>query len=153
MGGHGSQHSFLLREGIWRALGEYRDRKGDLHPVHGRAEVRHMKDVWLSREMMRVKEDELPEISNCYEIVPLTDEAAHTTWISQNPRFGTLTGNFAMTADYILSLFSSTDGRYSGTEQLLRVDEDTYRCLGMLLEGNKRCSSWAITLFRDDPHT
>jgi hypothetical protein len=144
----GRSHSFLLREGSWEAKGEYRDRNDIMLPFDGRTEILHTADLWLNRGNLRVGGDPVHQFGITREVVPLADGAEHTTWVSHNPHLGILRGNLAVTPDYILSLFTSADGHYCGTEYLFRIDDGVYRCRGILFAAKERFSSWSAELRR-----
>lgn len=140
-------HSFLLCEGIWRVVGEYRDRHRCVSPLRGRVEIRHLTDTWNSLRTISVEGDAPLELSTIFEIVPLTATGS-TTWKAAAPPLGSLDGCLEITPGYIISLFSSTDGRYGGTEYLMRLDDNTYRCRGIIFADRDLISSWSAELVR-----
>ena len=48
-------HTFLFREGTWRAAGEYRDGAGTATPVDGETRVRHEAGRWVSEGVLHVR--------------------------------------------------------------------------------------------------
>jgi hypothetical protein len=48
--------------------------------------------------------------------------------------------------DTIFSVGESENGNYRCFEALVRMDEVTYRNRGITLRGDKRISSWSVTL-------
>jgi hypothetical protein len=95
---------------------------------------------------MKVFFDEPVAFATRYEIEPFGTGKTSTHWKSSNRLLGNLKGYFVIVGDSILSLFRSEDGRYSGTEWLLMVDEGTYQSRRVLLDGDKTLSSWAMEL-------
>lgn len=142
------EHGYLLSEGIWGVEGEYRDRHGRHASLRGRVETRHLTDMWLNLRTIHLHGDTHLELNTAYEIVPLKANTRSTTWVTADPRIGSLDGLLEITPEYILSLFSSTDGRYSGAEYLLRSGDDCYHCRGIIFAAGERWSSWSAQLVR-----
>ena len=140
------KHTFLLREGLWVAEGDYYDENGNVYSTVGQSETAHQEEVWVNDRIMKVFFDEPVAIADRYEIEPFGTGKTSTNWKSSNRLLGNLKGYFILVGDSLLSLFRSEDGRYSGTEWLQMVDEGTYRSRRVLLDGDKTLSSWAMEL-------
>lgn len=141
-----TEHTFLLREGSWRAEGEYRDAGGNAAPVSGETFIRHEPGRWISEGVLRVRGERGAEHHNRYEIEPFSPGARSTHWSSHNPTIGALRGRFVIAGDAILSFYASPTGRYRGFECVQRRDERSYSARGALLEEDKLISTWAVEL-------
>jgi len=139
-------HTFLFREGTWRAEGEYRDAGGLAAPVSGETSIRHEDGRWLFDGVLRVKGERPALHHNRYEIEPFSPGARSTHWTSSNPTIGALRGRFVLAGDTILSFYASPSGRYRGFEALKQMGEGRYAARGTLLEEDKVISTWALEL-------
>ena len=139
-------HTFLLKEGIWRAEGEYSDALGKRTGVEGEAEVRHYPEKWISASVMRTRAPSPVESRSSYEIVPFVRGNIATPWSSQSPMLGGLNGRFLLLGDAILSTWESATGKFRGTETLLMRDEAHYSARGALFDGGKLMSAWMVEL-------
>lgn len=139
-------HTFLFREGIWRAAGEYRDGAGVATAVEGETRVRHEPACWLSESVMRVKSNPPQEHRNRTEIAPFSTGAQSTHWSGENPAIGSLNGRFVLAGDAILSFYASATGRYRGFECLQQKDAKRYSVHGAMLDQDKVVSTWVLEL-------
>jgi len=135
-----------LKEGAWRAEGEYRDASGRAAPVAGETTIRHEEKRWLFEGVLRVKGDRPALHHNRYEIEPFSPGARSTHWSSTNPAIGALRGRFVLSGDAILSFYSSPTGKYRGFECIQQRDAGRYSARGTLLEEDKVISTWALEL-------
>jgi hypothetical protein len=139
-------HTFLLREGRWRAAGEYRDAAGVATAAEGETRIRHEANRWWSEGTMRLKRNPPEEQRHRYEIAPLSPGAQSTHWSAENERLGTLQGRFVLAGDAILSFYASATGRYRGFESLQQKDAKHYLVRGAMLDQDKVVATWALTL-------
>lgn len=139
-------HSFLFREGTWRAAGEYRDGAGTVTAVDGETRIRHQAGKWLSEGMMRVKSNPPKEQHNRYEILPFSPGSNATHWSAENAALGSLNGRFVIAGDAILSFYASGTGRYRGFECMQQKDARHYMVRGAMLDLDKVVSTWVIEL-------
>jgi hypothetical protein len=139
-------HTFLFREGTWRAAGEYRDGAGNVTKVDGETRVRHETGKWLTEGVMRVKSSPPKEQANRTEILPFSPGSNATHWSSESATIGMLNGRFVVAGDAILSFYASGTGRYRGFECLQQKDAKTYNVRGAMLEQDKVISSWVLEL-------
>lgn len=139
-------HTFLFREGTWRAAGEYRDGAGNVTKVDGETRVRHETGKWLTEGVMRVRSSPPKEQANRTEILPFSPGSNATHWSSESATIGTLNGRFVVAGDAILSFYASGTGRYRGFECLQQKDAKTYNVRGAMLEQDKVISSWVLEL-------
>ena len=135
-----------MKEGTWRAEGEYRDASGRAAPVAGETTIRHEEKRWLFEGVLRVKGDRPALHHNRYEIEPFSPGARSTHWSSINPAIGALRGRFVLSGDAILSFYSSPTGKYRGFECIQQRDAERYSARGTLLEEDKVISTWALEL-------
>lgn len=144
------QHSFLFREGNWRAAGEYRDGAGTVTKVDGETRVRHEAGRWLTEGVLRVRSNPPKEQANRTEIVPFSPGSNATHWSSESASLGSLNGRFVVAGDAILSFYASGTGRYRGFECMQQKDAKSYQVRGAMLEGDKVVSTWVLELKRAD---
>ncbi len=139
-------HSFLFREGAWRAAGEYRDGGGTATAVEGELRVRHETGRWVSESVMRVKSNPPQEHRNRTEVVPFSAGAQSTHWSGENPAIGSLNGRFVLAGDAILSFYASATQRYRGFECMQQEDAKHYSVHGAMLDQDKVISTWVLEL-------
>lgn len=139
-------HSFLFREGTWRAAGEYRDGAGGATAVEGETRVRHETGRWVSESVMRVKSNPPQEHRNRTEVTPFSAGAQSTHWSGENPAIGSLNGRFVLAGDAILSFYASATQRYRGFECLQQTDAKHYQVHGAMLDQDKVISTWVLEL-------
>ena len=141
-------HTFLFREGTWRAAGEYRDGAGVVTPVDGETRVRHETGRWVSEGVLHVRGKTPQEHRHRTDVAPFSPGSQATHWSAENPAIGTLQGRFVIAGDAILSFYSSATGRYRGFECMQQKDAKTYLVRGAMLEQDKVISTWALELSR-----
>jgi hypothetical protein len=141
-----SEHTYLFKQGLWSADGNYYDSDGREFPVRGETRIKHGDGKWLLNGTMCLFGDEQNTFSNSYEIDLFEPGRLYTSWVSFNPAIGSMSGRFAVVDDTILSEFRSDDGRFSGAESLRQISRHKYRSRGMLFEGGKMISLWTVTL-------
>jgi hypothetical protein len=141
-----SGHTFLLREGVWRATGAYFDALGRRTEVEGDAEIRHYPERWVSASVMHTLGPKPVESRSSYEIHPLAKGNLTTPWTSQSPTLGSLSGRFILLDDAILSTWESATARFRGYETLLMRADNHYSARGSLFDGGKLMSAWAVEL-------
>jgi hypothetical protein len=140
------EHTFLLKEGLWRCEGEFLDGAGKRTAVAGEAHIRHYPDKWVYEGVLRTAATPPAEHRTVYEIQPMAPGNFATPWTSRSSSFGTLHGRFIVVGDAILSAYESATGRYRGQDTLLQRDEKRYSARGVLLDGGKILSAWRIEL-------
>ena len=139
-------HTFLLKEGLWRTEGEFFDGMGNHIGVAGELHIRHYPDKWVYEGVLRTETSQPVEHRTVYEIKPLAPGNFATTWTSKSASFGTLHGRFILAGDAILSAYESATGRYRGQDTILRRDDGHYSARGALLDGGKILSAWSVEL-------
>ena len=141
-----ASHTFLVREGRWRAEGEFVDGLGTCTGVTGEAEVRHEPARWVSTSVMRTTAPKPLESKSVYEVRPLAPGNLSTPWTSQSSVAGAVSGRFLFLGDAILSTWESATGRFRGTETLLMRDPSRYSARGALYDGGRLLSAWRVEL-------
>jgi hypothetical protein len=139
-------HSFLFKEGLWLAEGQFVDALGKAVAVAGEAHIKHYPDKWIYEGVMRTTGAPPAEHRTVYEIEPLAPGNFATPWTSKSASFGTLHGRFILAGDVILSAYESATGRYRGQDTLIRREENRYSARGALFDGPKLLSAWTIEL-------
>jgi hypothetical protein len=140
------EHTFLLKEGLWRSEGEFVDAIGKATAVHGEAHIRHFPDKWIYEGVLRTQTSTPTEHRTVYEIQPMAPGNFATPWSSKSASFGTLQGRFIVVGDSILSSYESATGRYRGQDTILMRDARHYSARGALLDGGKILSAWSVEL-------
>jgi hypothetical protein len=140
------EHTFLLKEGLWRSEGEFLDGAGKRTAVTGEAHVRHHPDKWVYEGVLRAATVPPTEHRTVYEIQPMAPGNFATPWTSKSAAFGTLHGRFIVVGDAILSAYESATGRYRGQDTIFRRDERHYSARGTMLDGPKILSAWSFEL-------
>jgi hypothetical protein len=141
-----AEHTFLFREGLWRAEGEFFDATGARAGVEGEAQIRHYPDKWIYEGTLRTVAPKPVEHRTVYEIHPFVPGNLTTLWTSKSASLGTLQGRFIVLADAILASYESATGRFRGQDTILRRDERHYSARGALFDGAKLASTWAVEL-------
>ena len=139
-------HSFLLKEGLWRSEGEFVDGAGKRIAVAGEAHIRHYPDRWVYEGALRVATVPPVEHRVVYEIQPMAPGNFATPWTSKSASFGTRHGRFIVVGDAILSAYESATGRYRGQDTILMRDERHYSARGAMFDGGKILSAWSFEL-------
>ena len=142
------EHTFLVKEGLWRVRGIYSDAEHDRAPVSGETRITHSEKVWISEGKMIVLTRDPIQFENRYEIEPLQQDSRISKWISFNPALGYLQGQIVVVEDSIIMSFVSESGRYTGSEYFSKKDERTYTSRGCLLKDSELLSFWAVELER-----
>jgi hypothetical protein len=139
-------HRFLLKEGQWKAEGEFVDATGKATAVQGEAQIRHHPDKWIYEGVLRSAGNPPVEHRTLYEIEPMAPGNFATPWTSKSASFGTLHGRFIVVADVILSAYESATGRYRGQDSIIRRDDKRYSARGLMLDGGRILSVWRMEL-------
>lgn len=140
------EHTFLLREGLWRVQGEFYDGTGNRAEVEGEAQIRHYPEKWVYEGTLRTRAASPAEHHTLYEIAPFAPGNLATSWTSTSASLGSLHGRFLIVGDAILSAYESATGRYRGQDTIQRRDERHYSARGALFDGGKLISAWAVEL-------
>ena len=138
-------HTYLLPGRRWQASGIFYDENGQTFPLTGRSRVTHVDSEWTLDASMEVLFESPVQLCNTYTIRS-TDTGHTLAWTSFNPALGQLSGTFSIIGNSIISVYSSGDGAYSGSETLIQVDEHTYHNVGVAFHNGKRLSAWTVLL-------
>ena len=141
------EHSYLFHEGLWVASGHYFDDAARTRAVKGHSRITHG-EMWEVESFMQLMKPPRLTFENHYRVSPFEAGADFTVWSSHNPAIGPVSGRFFLIGDTILSIFASEDGRYTGSEFFLSLDENLYQNRGALFKDQGRISSWAVKLAR-----
>ena len=135
-----SEHTYLVREGRWQISGSAIDVAGNPNVMIGYALITHG-ESW-------VIEEEINENTSRYQVAPLGDDKAATTYTGVDGIAGEVSGTLAFFEDLILSTYRSDEGKYYASEVYLRKSEDQYEVRGALFLQGGHVSSWSLTLTR-----
>lgn len=141
-------HTFLFKPARWEAEGVYTDAAGTISEAQGSSLVLHTENHWFLEGKMRLRGKDPLEIGTSCAIVPFPPGINHTTWSSQNPAYGRLSGRFVTVGDTIFSFFQNTAGPVNGSEWMRQIDAETYENRGVLFDGDRLLCAWAVTLKR-----
>jgi len=143
-----SDHTYLFEEATWDAEGIFTDADGNQLPIEGAASISHTPDTWVLSGKLLIQSEPPLELENHYAIAPFRGTRHETSWTSHNPELGRLQGRFVIVEDTLISTFTSPDGDLHGTEVLVQIDADSYENRGLLYQGDRLLSTWAISLSR-----
>lgn len=138
-------HTYFLAGRQWQANGTYYDENGYAFELSGLACISRSEGEWSLDGYMEVKQDTPVRFDNRYQIHE-TDSPFTYRWSSFNPALGTLSGTFEIIGDNIISAYTSENGKYSGTETLIQIDENTYHNVGVSFHNGRRMSAWTADL-------
>lgn len=142
------KHTYIMEPGKWTAIGKYYDNSQSYVTMRGEAETIHGKSEWTQIITAQFDMENPLEFCSKYLIKPLEPNVDYTFWRSHNPLFGHILGKFMMIDDMILSSFRSSDQQYTGTECLLRIDENFYKNWGFVFHEANKQFSWSTELRR-----
>ncbi|MEZ0372629.1 MAG: hypothetical protein ACAI44_26295, partial [Candidatus Sericytochromatia bacterium] len=143
-----TEHTFLLKEGQWRATGTYYDHKGQATAISGHASISHQEDGWINRSAMKLEAEPPVAFENVYEIEPLDAGMETTIWETEHAMLGLMMGTLVVVEDALIMSYAAEGGNYTGTETLRRIDADHYQSWGVLWQGDQKISSWSANLER-----
>lgn len=142
------RHTFLYEPGVWTLSGMFWSADAQGIAVEGRTEISHGRDSWMLAGRMRVLASPPVEFVNVYTIEMPGRDALESRWASENSTLGKLKGVYTIIGPSIVSLYRSEQGGYYGTEHLRQLTPDQYEADGALFMGDRRLSSWHVTLAR-----
>jgi len=144
-------HTFIFQEGTWTGKGSYFDQDNNVIPFEGTMRTTHHKDTWSHESRMKLSfEGKTIKIITTLHIIPPDDNTYTTTWTSEDPNLGNLSGMCIVIDDSILSTCASESHRFRGTEYFRKIDDTTYHIRGFLAERRTKLSSWAMELKKID---
>lgn len=151
-------HTFLLREGSWRAEGHFTGGDGRRAPAPGRARgsvsVSHGTDGWRIGSLLEIRtEERAREIRAEYSVEPPAGEHGLMRWTSENPEVGTMRGTFSVVGDTIMCAGGTDDGSARLVESVLQLGSEAYTVRGALHREGRLASRWELRLVRGEPET
>lgn len=138
-------HTYFMSDRQWQASGTYYDGSGRTFDLTGQSLVTRGDDDWTLEASMEVLLKAPVKLFNRYTIHS-TDFEHTLAWTSINPALGELSGTFSIIGSYIISVYTSQDGTYSGSETLMQIDENTYNNVGVAFHNGQRLSAWTALL-------
>jgi len=143
------EHTLLLQEGKWIAKGSYIDGDTNVMAFQGELVTTHGNKMWNhSTKMHLVTGNTRLEVQTSCDIIPFIKGNDTTTWNSDNPGIGILSGKFVVVDDSILSVCHCDTGEFEGTEYFLKVNDSYYKNRGTLTRKRAKLSSWVMELTR-----
>jgi len=139
------EHTYLYRISSWKAIGTYYDAEGKQFELHGGTSLVRNEREWTLGGTMTVMCEPPVTFENSYTI-HATDDKTTLIWESFNPALGVLKGKFEVVGDSIVSIYTSDSGVFSGSETLIKVDDDTYDNVGVAFKNGEKISSWRALL-------
>ena len=143
-----TDHTFLLKEGQWKATGTYFDHKGQSNAISGHAIIQHSEEGWINRSTMQLASEPAVSFENIYEIEPMEAGMETTIWETQHAALGLMTGTLVVVGDALIMSYAAEGGHYTGNETLRRVDDTHYQSWGVLWQGDQKISSWTADMER-----
>lgn len=145
------QHSFLLKEGKWGAIGTYYDVNQNHFFIIGESDIIHKGEKWFQNGWIKPKNDnDLIEgfqfVHFPLEIDPMDENESITFWSAAHSIMGRLSGSLMVVEDTIISRWQSEDQTYTGYGCFLKIDQYVYLNRGYVLKNNHRAASWALRL-------
>jgi hypothetical protein len=71
-----------------------------------------------------------------------------TIWKSMTIVAGLMEGRAFILSDHIIFVYQSADGKYSGVENIIRINDVYYQNTGSLFRQEERISSWKSEMLR-----
>jgi len=143
-------HTYLFEEAAWKAEGFFFDEANKALSIVGETKILHEKNIWHSNSLFRLADGSDGEFSLNLDIAPFDIKKGNTRWTAFNQTFGKFIGEIIIEDEYIISVFYSEDGKYSGSEYLHCIDETLYKNKSVIFKGKEKLSSWSIKLSRNN---
>jgi hypothetical protein len=138
-----TRHTFLFREGTWKALGYYSDAMGNVHPMEGESKISRLKNKNIAEVKMVLLGTSASSFVQYFEI-PDNSGIDNQNWSSLNMVSGQMEGKVMFMNEYIYLMYNSPDGKYSGVENLERVDDIHYKNHGFAFVNDQKMASWVL---------
>jgi hypothetical protein len=71
-----------------------------------------------------------------------------TVWKSMTIISGLMEGKAFILNEHIIFIYQSSDGKYSGVENIVRINDVYYQNTGSLFRGEEKLSSWKSDMLR-----
>ncbi len=144
-----TRHTFLVTDGSWDAEGtgwvgdDARPAK-----ITGHADFRGLGGGLIVVEsVMTVHADSVFEVRQHYD-VRATRIPERYAFVLRTDRVGELKGDASLLADYLVYHYSSTKGRFRGSEILIRRSPDHYTAIGQFIADARTQIVWEVELRR-----
>lgn len=140
------KHSYIFKEGNWKAIGIYHNYEEKKIDISGNATIKHFNDQWFLDSLIELELENPIRFFQRHTITPKDSNKNFTLWTAENSSLGKLTGKFVIFEDEILSFYNTVVGNYSGVENFHKINENKYICRGVLFNRDFKMSSWEISL-------
>jgi hypothetical protein len=142
-----TRHTFLFREGTWKALGYYSDALGNVQHMEGEFHISRLKNRQVAEARINLLGKNASTFVQYFEI-PDQDMNEHKSWNSLNLISGQMEGKVMYMNEYIFLMYSSPDGKYSGVENLEKVNDLHYKNHGFAFVNDQKMASWVMDIRR-----
>ncbi|MFH1197402.1 MAG: hypothetical protein V1720_17010 [bacterium] len=139
-------HTYLFKEATWKADGHFFDETNKALSIQGETKIIHEENIWHSKSKFKLAEGGEGEFVLNLEVIPFDVKKGSTSWVSFNQSFGKFYGEIIIEDEYIISVFYSEEGTYSGSEYLHCIDGNHYKNKGVIFKGKEKLSSWSVRL-------
>ncbi len=141
-----SEHSYLLKPGLWEISGLYIDKYENKFSQKGQLLISHEPGLWTLEATLTIATKQAQTINSRYEIQPLSSGASFTEWKSETGGPEPVFGLFVLVGDTIMSPWQSRSGIYWGQEIMARQSADSYQGRGFAFLNNEKVSAWITRL-------
>ena len=141
------RHTFLFREGVWKQEGDFTDMHNRNCPLEGETRIIHDSGRFIS-ESEFILHFENPSLFYHKLEMPRILVQDLTVWKSHALISGLMEGKAFILQDHIIFTYESPDGRYSGVENIIRINDVYYQNSGSLFRLEERIASWKSEMLR-----
>lgn len=141
-----TQHTYLLKPGLWEMAGIYYDKNDHPFPQKGTILVTHEPGLWTVETKLTITTEITQETSSRYEITPPAPGATFMEWKSEAGGPEPIYGLYVMVGDAIMSPWQSKSGQFWGQETFIKTGEGDYQTRGFAFLGQERVSAWSMRL-------
>jgi len=138
-----NRHTFLFREGLWKALGYYTDASGKIYTLEGESQISKKTDYMMADLRFTAVAGQPALFVQHFRIIPVQDEKDNE-WECCSLISGNIEGRIMFMNEYIFLMYNSPDGRFSGIENLEMVDEIHYKNHGYAFMNEQKMAAWTL---------
>jgi hypothetical protein len=142
-----SKHTLLVREGVWRMEGEYTDPDHTVCCIDGETATRHGSKSTIVTGYIRLQSMYPGEFHFTSEM-PFDHPQEFVSWKCNVLFAGTMEGRLYVFTDHMVLQYNSSNGEFSGMENLLRINDIFYQSAGVIFRAKEKFTSWKMDLIR-----
>jgi hypothetical protein len=124
-------------------MGYYSDALGNIHALNGESTISNLRKKFVAEVRFILSGEYESSFVQFFEVPELASEE-HQNWSTHNLVSGTMEGKLMLMNEFIFLMYNSPDGRYSGVENLERVDDMHYRNHGFAFVNEQKMASWVM---------